>query len=309
MRIVSLGEILWDVFADDRKFLGGAPLNFSINLMRLGHSPLLISSIGDDALGSEALDCIRNLGLSTELIRVSKAYPTGTAEVTIGINSNPHFIIRRPAAFDDIDLHDLLPASVGDAAWVYFGTLAQVERRSERSLLHLLRTASNAKRFYDVNLRDGHWTLELVKRLSLLADVIKLNQSEAEVLFEQSRTGGMFSLESFCRYWTSHFDVEMICITLGQDGCALYSADRIHFYPGIRVEVKDTVGAGDAFSAGFLHGLSLGWTLSDVAGFANAVGAMVASRPGATPEWSVEDCQLLVRQTASRSAEGSFPAS
>ena len=308
MRIVSLGEILWDVFADDRKFLGGAPLNFSINLMRLGHSPLLISAVGDDSLGYEALTCIRDLGLSTEFIRLSKTYPTGTAEVTIGAHGNPHFTIRRPAAFDDIDLHDLSPASVAHPAWVYFGTLAQVERRSERSLLHLLRAASNAKRFYDVNLRDGHWDLELVKRLSLLADVIKLNHSEAEILFEQSRTGEKFSLESFCRYWTSHFDVEMICVTLGQDGCALYHADRIHLYPGIRVEVKDTVGAGDAFSAGFLHGLIRGWELSAVAGFANAVGAIVASRPGATPEWSVEDCQLLAQGTTSRNAEDFSPA-
>ena len=304
MRIVSLGEILWDVFAGDRRFLGGAPLNFSVNAMRLGHSPLLISAVGNDPLGFEALACVRKLGLSTELIRLSDTYPTGTAAVSIDAQGHPRFAIHRPAAFDDLDPEGPSPAALGQPAWIYFGTLAQVERRSERSLLRLLGAAPQTRRFYDVNLRDGHWSLELVERLSLLADVMKLNDSEAAILFEQSRPAEEFSLGNFCRYWSSRFDIEMICVTLGQNGCALYKHDRLDLYPGIRVQVKDTVGAGDAFSAGLLHGLSEGWPLSSVAGFANAVGATVASRPGATPEWSLEDCQMLLQAAKSKESEG-----
>jgi fructokinase len=295
MRIVSLGEILWDIFEDGRRFLGGAPLNFSINSTRLGHSVLLASAVGDDSLGSEALAQIRSAGLSTDSIGRSCEFPTGTAEVRLDSSGNTQYFIRRPAAFDTVGSEPNRLTSIveGKTEWVYFGTLAQMEPRTERALIQILQDSPKAKRYYDVNLRNGHWNLALVERLSTFADVIKMNSVEAEILFRR-KFGKRFSLKEFCRYWSARFSVQIMCVTLGSEGCAIFVEEKLTHFAGLTVEVADTVGAGDAFSAGFLHGLGAGWSLESVARFANAAGAVVASRPGATPDWSIVDCQSLL---------------
>jgi len=302
MKIVSLGEVLWDVFDDQRRFLGGAPLNFSINATRFGHSVSLVSAVGNDRLGTEALSRIREAGLSTCSIRMSHEYPTATAEVRTDPTGRTQFFIHRPAAFDTL-MHatdSLAPIDYEHLDWIYFGTLALTEHRSERVLEELLRNAGNARRFYDVNLREGHWSQDLVERLSAFADVIKLNADEARVLSRKSSTKQVFSLEEFCRDWSQRFSVQVLCVTLGSEGCAIFTKNELIHFAGLEVETADTVGAGDAFSAGFLHGLGEGWPLKDVAAFANTVGALVASHPGATPDWSIDDCHKMLRSSLDR---------
>jgi len=306
MNIVSLGEILWDVFDDQRRFLGGAPLNFSINATRLGHCVSLVSAVGNDSLGTEALSRIRRAGLSTCSIQLSHEYPTATAEVRTDSTGHTQFFIRRPAAFDTLIYAPgcLALTAHEQTDWIYFGTLALTEHRSERILEEILRDAPNAKRFYDVNLRDGHWNQDLVERLSSLADVIKLNADEAAVLSQKAAKKQSFSLEDFCRDWSLRFSVQVLCVTLGSDGCAIFTEGKLTYFVGQEVEVADTVGAGDAFSAGFLHVLGDGWPLKDVADFANAVGALVAGRPGATPDWSIDDCRKMLRSSPERISTG-----
>jgi fructokinase len=302
MKIVSLGEVLWDIFDDQRRFLGGAPLNFSINATRFGHFVTLVSAVGNDRLGTEALSRIREAGLSTCSIQSSNEYPTATAEVRMDSTGRTQFFIRRPAAFDSLmySPDSLAPIDYEHLDWIYFGTLALTEHRSERVLEKILRNAGNAQRFYDVNLREGHWSQELVERLSSFADVIKLNADEARVLFRKFSTKQTFSLEEFCRNWSQRFSVQVLCVTLGSEGCAIFTEGELTHFAGQEVETADTVGAGDAFSAGFLHGLGEGWPLKDVAAFANAVGALVASRPGATPDWSIDDCRKMLRSSPDR---------
>jgi fructokinase len=297
MKIVSLGEVLWDVFDDQRRFLGGAPLNFSINATRFGHSVSLVSAVGDDRLGTEALSRIREAGLSTRSIQLSQEYPTATAEVRTDSTGRTQFFIHRPAAFDTLMYAPdcLAPFDYEHLDWIYFGTLALTERRSERVLEEILGNAGKARRFYDVNLREGHWNQDLVERLSSFADVIKLNADEARVLSRKISTKRTFSLEEFCRDWSQRFGVQVLCVTLGSEGCAIFTEGKLTHFVGQEIEAADTVGAGDAFSAGFLHGLGEGWPLKDVAAFANAVGALVASRPGATPDWNIEDCHKILR--------------
>jgi fructokinase len=302
MKIVSLGEVLWDVFDDQRRFLGGAPLNFSINATRFGHSVFLVSAVGNDRLGTEALSRIREAGLSTCSIRVSHEYPTATAEVRTDSTGHTQFFIRRPAAFDTLMYapDSLAPIDYEHLDWIYFGTLALTEHRSERVLETILRNAKNARRFYDVNLREGHWSQELVERLSSFADVIKLNADEAQALSRKFSTKQTFSLEEFCHDWSERFSVQVLCVTLGSEGCAIFTEGALTHFVGQNVEAADTVGAGDAFSAGFLHGLGEGWPMKDIAAFANAVGALVASRPGATPDWSIDDCRKMLRSSPDR---------
>ncbi len=290
MRVISIGEVLWDVIGD-REFLGGAPLNFSICAQRLGNEAALVSAVGEDARGARALELIRGHGLGTEFIQTLPEQPTGTAVAAMDASGSATFQIIRPAAYDFAGLDEPALGKIADARpdWIYFGTLAQTSPDNEALLRGLIAAAPAARRFYDMNLREGQWSLELVRRLSALATIVKLNESEAETLFCMTHTSENFSIDGFCRFWSQAHDNELICITLGEHGCAVWSHGALRVFPGVAVKVVDTVGAGDAFSAAFLHGFHLGWAIENAAAFANALGALVASRAGATPAWTLEE--------------------
>lgn len=294
MRIISLGEVLWDIF-DDGELLGGAPLNFSASLQRLGHTAWLLTGIGADQRGDLTLSRMRELGLSTAFVQSTRR-DTGTARVTLDSMGHAAFVIPRPAAFDSliVDSPLLLRITELRGDWLYFGTLAQTEESNLALLRDIFRMTPSIRGFYDMNLRDGHWNLPLVQHLSTLAHVLKLNDVEAETLSTLVQPSEVFSLERFCRYWSSQHAVETICVTLGSQGCAVFAKDRLQHFPGYQVEVVDTVGAGDAFAAGFLHAMSRPWTLMHRAAFANALGALVASRAGATPNWTITDCEQMI---------------
>ncbi|HEV2324863.1 MAG TPA: PfkB family carbohydrate kinase [Terracidiphilus sp.] len=295
MRILSVGEILWDVFGD-REFIGGAPLNFSSSARRLGNSVALLSAVGADQRGTLALEAIRNQSLSTDLIQTSLRFETGTAIVAADAAGNASFAINRPAAFDGVEIDDFVSFKIRQARpdWIYFGTLAQSLTAGEQRLTRILADNHAAKRFYDINLREGHWDLSLVKRLSALATIIKMNDSEAEKLSVLAHGPSPFSVESFCAFWSANYGGETICVTLGAKGCLVWQEGIARFFEGFSVRVVDTVGAGDVFAAGFLHGLESGWSLQRTASFANALGAIVASRAGAIPNWKPEECLELM---------------
>ncbi len=294
MRIISIGEILWDVF-DRSEFIGGAPLNFSAHSQHLGNHVALISAIGDDERGRRTLSAIESFGLTTEFIQTIANRPTGTASVAVDASGNATYSIVRPAAYDFVNLDELILASVAafDPNWIYFGTLAQTSESNEDKLLRLLDSCPGAGRFYDMNLRTGHWTLPLVERLCRIATVLKLNETEAEILFGCVPSHERFSLESFCKYWAEKYGLKTICVTLGGRGCAVFTSGNLKVIPGHPITVADTVGAGDAFAAAFLHGLELGWLPERTAAFANALGALVASRHGATPEWTHDELAVM----------------
>jgi fructokinase len=186
--------------------------------------------------------------------------------------------------------------------WIYFGTLQQMSAPAHDLTLRLLASAPLAKRFYDINLRIGSFTPELIQRLARHADVLKLNEQEVPVLREIGGIQGN-SREQFCRDCLSAFQLDALCITLGPDGCALLMNDEFLESPGFPVQVADTIGTGDAFSAALLHGINAGWAASRIAGFANRVGAIVASRPGGTPKWSIDEANAL--QSFAGSGSGS----
>ena len=290
MQILAIGEVLWDVF-DHAEFLGGAPLNFSAAAQRLGNSIVLVTAVGDDPRGHRALESMNALGLSTDLVQLLPGKETGTAQVTTDSAGNASYLIKRPAAFDELALNDERLAAIFNLrpSWIYFGTLAQTDSLAEDNLRRILQGVPGAKCFYDMNLREGHWNLPLVQRLSDLASILKLNETEAETLFQLTLPGEEFSPGKFCRHWSSTYGIETICVTLGSEGCAIFSEDALQYFAGFSVIVADTVGAGDAFAAAFLHGLGAQWPMAQTAAFANALGALVASRAGATPAWTIDE--------------------
>jgi len=295
MRVWSIGEVLWDVFPDQER-LGGASLNFCANMQRLGDSATLLSAVGTDNRGRRALEQMRLLGLGTEGVREVQELATGIATISTGAEGEPEYVIPRPAAFDrlSIDASMLASAMADGVDWLYFGTLLNTQPEMERLTNDLVQRLHPARAFYDINLRHGQWNLALVQRLSQLASVLKLNESEAETLFALTRTQQTpFSLEDFCASWSSTYDIDLICVTLGPAGCFVFDRGMVTRAPGYTVTVCDTVGSGDAFAAGFLHGYALGWPMPRTAAFANALGAVVAGRAGATPAWTTEEVFAL----------------
>ena len=296
MRIVSVGEILWDVIGED-EYLGGAPLNFAVHARRLGHEVFLLSAVGEDDRGRRAMNRLQECGVSTEFVQVLRGKDTGIAQVELDADGKPMFHIVRPAAYDFVDLTAVqLERMAGlQPDWIYFGTLFNMSRPVLASTLKLLEAVPSARRFYDVNLRDGNWGLGLVEQLSSHATVLKLSDSEAEFLDASVNAEGQgSSVEQFCRRWSEQYGCETICVTFGERGCAVFHHGKYREVPALKVKVADTVGAGDAFSAAFVHGIGQGWDAAVTGRFANAVGALVASRPGATPEWHMDECKPML---------------
>jgi fructokinase len=293
VNVITVGEVLWDIVGQE-EHLGGATFNFSAHLSRLGHKVSFISGVGADELGQKIIDNMSRLGLATDYIHIDKDHPTGTVSVALASDGQPKFVLHRPAAHDFPELttaqfEQLFSRPVD---WIYFGTLHQIYPQTRRLTEELLNRASGARRFYDVNLRAENYTPELIKLLMSRADFVKLNHEEVEAIAQMfgTRHG---SLEEFCRNYTNSYKWAGVCVTRGSLGCAVLMDEQYVEAPGYPVQVVDTVGAGDAFAAAFLHGLGSGWPTPRVADFANRVGALVASRRGAIPDWTISEANAL----------------
>jgi len=289
MHLIGVGEILWDLIGNS-EYLGGAVLNFSVQLTRLGHQVSLVSAVGDDDRGRRALAQARALGLPTRYIRTVRDHPTGIVTVTVDAVGQPSYIIHRPAAYDfaTLDESDFqLPPD-----WIAFGTLHSMNPGARQLLRTVIERFPQSRRFYDVNLRRDSYTPELVTSLLETAQVVKLNDAEVVRVGEMLGTPSG-SLESFCRDYSARFGWQAVCVTRGSEGCAILLGSEYLEVPGYRITVADTVGAGDAFAAALVHGLHSAWPAREVADFANRLGALVASRSGGVPAWTPEELRAF----------------
>jgi len=295
MRLISIGEILWDVIGG-QEHLGGALLNLSVHAARLGHEVSLLSAVGADQRGDRAIEAMSALGLSIDLVQRSDKWPTGIVTVTVADDGQPEFEIHRPAAYDSmkLDRHGLERLASWNPDWVCYGTLLSLDPRGRNLLFETMDAIPRARRFYDVNLRPKSFTSALVLELLGWATVVKLNQDEVRSVDEMFQ-GSTRTLEEFCRDHAARWGWEAVCITRGELGCAILARDQYVEVPGYRVQVADTVGAGDAFAAAFLHGLNAGWPAAQIGDFANRLGAFVASRPGGAAPWSLDQIEALSR--------------
>jgi len=299
MKILSIGEILWDVVGDV-EHLGGAPFNLAVHARRLGEDTIFISAVGADARGQRALAKLLELGLPASYISTVSTYPTGWVSVYLNPAGQPTFTIHRPAAYDDlvVDSGQVKSIAKWKPDWICFGTLLNSSAQARLALETLISSNPGARRFYDVNLRPKSYTPELVQTLVRSADTVKINEDEAEALasmygIQQPRRSG--SYEHFCRTFAQAQDLRVVCITLGSRGCALLVEETYCEADGYPVKVVDTIGAGDAFSAALLHGLGRAWPPAQIADFANRVGSLVASRAGAITMWSPSEVQTMSR--------------
>lgn len=293
MKIVAIGEVLWDVVGRD-EHLGGATFNFTAHAGILGHDVRFVSGVGEDDRGRRILRRMEEMKLSTEYVARVADHPTGYVTVAVSASGQPSYILHRPVAYHFPSLSERSFSALISPApdWIYFGSLTFMSEPAKALLFRLLDAAPKARRYCDINLRHNCHTPELLDELMSRATIMKLSDSEID---EMAHIFGhpRLTFENFARAYSERYSWEGVIITRGAEGCVVQLDGRYFEVPGIPVKVADAIGAGDAFSAAFVHGLSAGWTAEGTAGFANRVGALVASRAGAIPLWSPDDLPTI----------------
>lgn len=276
--IVCYGEILWDVFPDGKK-LGGAPLNVALRLHSFGANTSIISTLGKDTLGKTTLETLKEKDFPTTHIQQSKR-PTGQVTVTLDSTGSARYDIQKDAAWDHIAATPEAIEEVKKADAFVFGSLALRDTYNQAQFEALV-TAANYTVF-DLNLRDPHYDLDVVLPLMEIANCIKLNDEELELivtLLDLEKE----TLEEELKAVAKATNTDTVCVTLGPDGAMLYHHKKIYTQVGFPTKVVDTVGAGDSFLAALIFGLISEQTPEDSLEVAAAMGSLVAGKAGANP--------------------------
>jgi len=280
-KVVGIGEVLWDLFPEGPQ-LGGAPANFAYHAHALGADAAVVSRVGNDNYGREILERFKKQGLLAGTVQVDEEAPTGMVTVALQDQGVPRFIIHENAAWDGLQVTRAALEAAQAADAICFGTLAQRSPISRLSIQRLLATASmDSLRVCDINLRQKFYSRELVEQSMRMANVLKLNEGELPIL------AGMFELNGARRQQieclAKTFELQLVALTCGAQGSLLYAQGRWSEQPTPPVEVVDTVGAGDAFTAALVMGLLNGMDLDEVHAAASEVASYVCSQAGATP--------------------------
>jgi fructokinase len=301
--VLGLGELLWDVLPEGPR-LGGAPANFTVMAGRLGNHAVLLSRIGRDDLGQRALDRLEPLPVDTSFVEIDLEHETGRVTVYFEAGQ-PHYTIHQPAAWDFLELSDEWVRLAERADAICFGSLAQRSLESRKTIQSLAaQTSSKCIRMFDVNLRAPFYSGEVIQQSFELATVVKMNDAEVpqvlkllglaevdQVVPAGSRpehatsSAERMSLErcSAARLLSEFPTLQMVAVTRGGQGSLLVTRHEWHEHPGVAVQVKDTIGAGDAFTAALTHYLLRGAELPTLNEAGNRWGGWVASQSGAMP--------------------------
>jgi len=311
--VVSYGEVLWDLLPSG-PVLGGAPFNFACRVASLGDRSVMASRLGRDERGNAAMRRIVELGVETSCIQWDEERPTGTVDVTLDAKGIPDYFITPDAAYDRIEPGRALMEIAGRADCICYGMIARRGSRSAATLDLLLEAFEGRFNVLDLNLRKDCWTAESVKAAIGGAGILKLNDHEMDVV------AGVFALPDGtipdrARALLDRTRLSHIVVTLGEGGA--FAASRADagagaasgvYRPGFSVKLVDTVGSGDAFTAGFLHTLLDGGSLADACDFGNALGALVAGQRGATQPTPLADIRALLSTGARAPADPRFTA-
>ena len=285
--ILAVGEVLWDLLPDGRR-LGGAPFNFAYRADSLGDRGLMVSRLGRDNLGDKALAAVGRLGMDTRLLQRDDAHPTGTVQVHFNKKGIPDYFIVPDVAYDHIAFTAALREAVTQADCLCFGTLVQRSTTTRKTLQVLLEEAADCLKILDINLRKDCYSRATVEYSLRHADLLKLNDDEVRTL------GDLLDMSNgdplgFCDAIMERYPVQHCLVTFGEHGALIRSRTGAGIYePGCRVDVVDTLGSGDAFTAGFAHRYLRGHTVRDACRFGNMLGALVATQMGGTEPVSAQ---------------------
>jgi fructokinase len=280
-RVTGLGELLWDLLPEGKK-TGGAPANFAFHAQNLGAEASIVSAVGTDILGNELISGFRNLGLDTTNIQVNPIKQTGVVDVKL-IGGIPDYEIKQDVAWDYIHWDGSLALLASSADAVCFGSLAQRAETSGQTILKFLKsTRKNCIKVFDINLRQNYFDKKIIEESLGLSTALKLNDEELPVV------AAMFSLagteKNILMELIKIFGLELIALTKGEKGSFLLTLDGESFLEVPRVNVADTVGAGDAFTAALIVAKLSGKPLKEMHSFASEVAAYVCTQNGATPK-------------------------
>ena len=280
--VIGMGEALWDVLPEGKK-IGGAPANFAYHVKQFGLDSCAVSAIGDDALGNELLERFDEKAVNYHIARVP--YPTGTVQVTLDSNGVPQYEIKENVAWDNIPYTDDLDKLARETKAVCFGSLAQrniVSRETIHRFLDNVDPANDPLIVFDINLRQDFYTKETIQDSLQRCNILKINDEE---LVTVSRLFGYpgLDLENKCWLLLGKYNLKMLILTCGENGSYVFVPGELSYYETPKVEVDDTVGAGDSFTAAFIANILKGKSVREAHRIAVETSAFVCTQSGAMP--------------------------
>ncbi len=281
--IVGMGEVLWDMLPEGKK-IGGAPANFAYHVSQYGFDGSVVSAVGDDKLGNEILESFNNRHLNYLIQRVP--YPTGTVQIELDEAGIPCYEIKENVAWDNIPFTVDLEKLAKKTRAVCFGSLAQrntVSRETINRFLDVMSDAAGQYRVFDVNLRQGFYDKEILCNSMKRCNILKINDEELIAVSRMFEYPGI-DLEDKCRALLSEYGLEILILTCGVNGSYVFTRENVSFVNTPKIEVADTVGAGDSFTATFISAILKGKSIREAHELAVEVSAYVCTQNGAMPE-------------------------
>ncbi len=287
--VVCFGETLWD-FLPQGKLPGGAPVNVAYHLKQLGKNPAVITRIGNDELGKELKEVYQSKNIETRFFQVDDINPTGKVFATLKEDNEVEYDIVQPVAWDFIEYNAEVDKMVAGSDYFVFGSLASRNEKTRNSLLHYLESAKI--KVLDINLRPPHYTKGILETLLHHVDILKLNLSELHLI--SAWYDDLESDEEMVKLLKKKFDLQIVIVTKGGNGAMLFMHHQFYYHAGYKVKVADTIGSGDSFLAAIVSKLIDGASPEEALDFASALGAFVASRSGACPDYKISDVVALM---------------
>ena len=280
--IIGMGEALWDVLPTGKK-IGGAPANFAFHVSQFGLPSCVVSAIGDDTLGNEIIENFTSKGLNQHIEKVP--YPTGTVQVEIDQAGIPQYDIKENVAWDNIPYSEELEALAKRTKAVCFGSLAQrniVSRTTINKFLDAMPKTDETLIVFDVNLRQGFYNKEILCNSMQKCNILKINDEELVTVSRMFGYPGI-DLQDKCWILLGKYNLKMLILTCGINGSYVFTPGNVSFYPTPKVEVADTVGAGDSFTAAFIASIIKGKEIKEAHRLAVETSAFVCTKKGAMP--------------------------
>jgi fructokinase len=288
--------VVWDILPNG-KVLSGTPLNLVYRCNSFNEQGFLLSRVGNDDLGDEAIEKIKELGISDENIQSDNEFPTGTVHISFENNYDPRYIVTPDVAFDHIEFSAEALKLARDADCLFYGLLPQRFGISKNTLRELIKESPDSLHFFDLKLFEHFFNARVVENLLESSNIVRIKEKEISFLSRELALNGN-SLNEFSEELSKKYKIELILITRGQNGVFAFHKTRGAFYdPGYCIEIVDNIGSGMAFSAGFLHYYLNGKTIQQALNFGNAAGALNTTKRGATSFFNKRDVVNFMKNT------------
>ncbi len=295
-KIVAFGEVVWDMLPNE-KVLGGTPSNLVFRCNSLGENGFLLSRIGDDDFGNEALDKLKELNISDDNVQLDTEFPTGTVHISFENDYDSRYIVTPDVAFDHIEFSAEALKLVRNADCLFYGLLPQRFGLSKNTLRELLKESPKSIHFFDLKLFEHFFDVIVVERLLKSSNLVRIKEKEIDFL---SKELGLKNddLNTFCLNLCKKYKIDLILITRGHNGVFAFHHSKGAFHDsGYQIEVKDNVGSGMAFCAGFLHYYLDKKPIQVALNFGNAAGALNTTKLGATSYFDKKDVLDFMKNT------------